>query len=73
MASPSPSQPVDMDKIYALVLDLINPEKQEEALYELSKHRERVPDLAPILWHSFGTYPLSSSQKTGKLTLVFHS
>jgi len=37
------------------VLDLINPDKREAALLELSKKREDFPDLAPILWHSFGT------------------
>lgn len=54
MQLPTSVQPVEMDKIYALALDLINPEKREEALLELSKKRENVQDLAPILWHSFG-------------------
>jgi len=34
---------------------LSNPETRENALLELSKKRESVPDLAPMLWHSFGT------------------
>ena len=38
-----------------LVLELSNPEQREGALLELSKKREAFPDLAPILWHSFGT------------------
>ena len=42
-------------KLYQHVLDLTNPEKREAALLELSKKREEFPDLAPILWHSFGT------------------
>ena len=29
--------------------------QRESALLELSKRRETFPDLAPILWHSFGT------------------
>jgi len=60
--------------IYGLVLDLLSPEKRESALLELSKKRESVTDLAPILWHSFGTmavllqeiitiYPLLSPPK----------
>eukprot|EP01116_Phalansterium_solitarium_P008637 TRINITY_DN22581_c0_g1_i1.p1 TRINITY_DN22581_c0_g1~~TRINITY_DN22581_c0_g1_i1.p1 ORF type:complete len:393 (-),score=77.97 TRINITY_DN22581_c0_g1_i1:343-1473(-) len=60
--------------IYNLVLELTNPDKREIALLELSKKREAVPDLAPILWHSFGTiacllqeivaiYPLLSPPK----------
>ncbi len=28
---------------------------RENALLELSKKREDFPDLAPMLWHSFGT------------------
>ena len=38
-----------------LVLQLTNPELREGALLELSKKREAFIDLAPILWHSFGT------------------
>jgi CCR4-NOT transcription complex subunit 9 len=30
-------------------------DKRESALLELSKKREDFADLAPILWHSFGT------------------
>jgi CCR4-NOT transcription complex subunit 9 len=29
--------------------------QRETALLELSKKRESYPDLAPVLWHSFGT------------------
>ncbi|EDO33588.1 predicted protein [Nematostella vectensis] len=46
---------VDREKIYAWVLELSSPETREHALLELSKKREVVPDLAPMLWHSFGT------------------
>lgn len=38
-----------------LVLDLTNPGTRENALLELSKKREAFPELAPYLWHSFGT------------------
>ena len=38
-----------------LVLELTDPARRENALLELSKKREAFPDLAPILWHSFGT------------------
>lgn len=40
---------------FKLVTELINPDQRESALLELSKKREAFPDLAPILWHSFGT------------------
>ncbi|XP_055808987.1 uncharacterized protein LOC129877500 [Solanum dulcamara] len=38
-----------------LVLDLRNPNLRENALLELSKKKELFPNLAPLLWHSFGT------------------
>ncbi|KAJ0260859.1 Uncharacterized protein HA466_0040970 [Hirschfeldia incana] len=38
-----------------LVLDICDPELRENALMELSKRRELFQDLAPLLWHSFGT------------------
>mmetsp|Transcript_4410 Transcript_4410/g.8712 ORF Transcript_4410/g.8712 Transcript_4410/m.8712 type:complete len:288 (+) Transcript_4410:66-929(+) len=43
------------DVVYKLVIDLTAPEKREVALLKLSKKREDVGDLAPILWRSFGT------------------
>jgi CCR4-NOT transcription complex subunit 9 len=36
-------------------LDLTNPSMKETALLKLSKERESFPELAPCLWHSFGT------------------
>merc|ERR1712232_736101 len=43
------------DEVYFLVQDLRVSERRESALLELSKRRESLTDLAPILWHSFGT------------------
>lgn len=37
------------------VKDLIDPNARETALLELSKQREKFPELAPYLWNSFGT------------------
>jgi len=73
MQSPM-SQEKEIAHIYSLVLELTNPDKRESALLELSKKREAIPDLAPVLWHSFGTiacllqeivaiYPLLSPPK----------
>eukprot|EP00291_Cryptomonas_curvata_P024017 CAMPEP_0172164030 /NCGR_PEP_ID=MMETSP1050-20130122/7613_1 /TAXON_ID=233186 /ORGANISM="Cryptomonas curvata, Strain CCAP979/52" /LENGTH=270 /DNA_ID=CAMNT_0012834311 /DNA_START=217 /DNA_END=1025 /DNA_ORIENTATION=+ len=45
----------DKEKLYQLVAELSREETREAALLELSKKREAFPDLAPILWHSFGT------------------
>ncbi|XP_055807011.1 uncharacterized protein LOC129875800 [Solanum dulcamara] len=38
-----------------LVLDLRNPNLRKNALIEFSKKRELFQDLAPLLWHSFGS------------------
>ncbi|CAG0902336.1 unnamed protein product [Darwinula stevensoni] len=48
-------QSVDREKIFQWILELSSPDTRENALLELSKKREAVPDLAPMLWHSFGT------------------
>ena len=37
------------------MLELTDPATRENALLELSKKREAFPELAPYLWHSFGT------------------
>lgn len=37
------------------IADLLDEDTREAALLELSKKREQVPELALILWHSFGT------------------
>lgn len=47
-------QQLDEEKIYALVLDLLNPSTREQALLDLSKKREQYDDLALILWYSYG-------------------
>lgn len=41
-------------KILVYVSDLLRDDARESALLELSKKREQVPELALILWHSFG-------------------
>ncbi|GJQ14263.1 hypothetical protein GpartN1_g6054.t1 [Galdieria partita] len=42
-------------RLYQLVKNLTVLENRESALLELSKKRESFPNLAPVLWHSFGT------------------
>ena len=53
----------DNRRTLSYVADLLNENTREAALLELSKKREQVPELALILWHSFGTFrgPLSIS------------
>lgn len=42
-------------QVFQWINELAHPETREAALLELSKKRETVTDLAPMLWHSFGT------------------
>jgi len=48
-------RPVVDDVVYALIQDLQKADERETALLELSKRRESLQDLAPILWNSFGS------------------
>ena len=48
-------QQVDREKVYKWINELTNAETRENALFELSKKREVVPDLATMLWYSFGS------------------
>ena len=41
-------------KVLQWVADLMEPARRESALMELSKKREQVPELALVLWYSFG-------------------
>ncbi|CDS13557.1 Putative Rcd1-domain-containing protein [Lichtheimia ramosa] len=45
---------LEEDKIYTLVLELLNPSLREQALLDLSKKREQYEDLALVLWYSYG-------------------
>lgn len=44
----------DNRRTVQFIADLLNESTRETALLELSKKREQVPELALILWHSFG-------------------
>jgi Cell differentiation family, Rcd1-like len=52
-----PLTPAQVNELTRNVLHLTSPDHatKEAALLELSKKREDYPDLAPMLWHSFGT------------------
>lgn len=45
----------DERRVLDWIAQLMNPAQREAALLELSKKREQFPQLALILWHSFGT------------------
>ncbi len=64
----------------SFIADLLNESTREAALLELSKKREQVPELALILWHSFGASCLPqpspamprSAGRADVLTLTLH-
>lgn len=43
-------------RVLGWVAELMNGNSRETALMELSKKREQVPELALIIWYSFGMY-----------------
>ena len=51
----SKSSQAQHEEVGALVQRLIDPQKREIVLQQLSKKRETFPYLAPMLWHSVGT------------------
>lgn len=46
--------PTEDERVYTLVLELLDPLNRGHALGELSRHRDEFENLALILWHSFG-------------------
>ena len=53
--APVALSPAERERVNQLIADLGVPERREQALVELSKRREVYSDLAPLLWHSFGS------------------
>ena len=43
-------------RVLGWVAELMNGNSRETALMELSKKREQVPELALIIWYSFGMF-----------------
>ena len=64
---------LEEDKIYTLVLELLNPSLREQALLDLSKKREQYEDLALVLWYSYGMGILYTRQWDRLLTLYNRS
>ena len=54
-STPSATPALNRDQVYTWIQELSSPDTREHALIELSRKREVLPDLAPMLWHSFGT------------------
>lgn len=58
MNAAATTRPMSEDdvKIYQWIMELVQGDRKEAALLELSKKREQVDDLAVILWHSVGEF-----------------
>jgi len=54
MMNPDQQMSEENRKVLEWVTQVLNGNTREAALLELSKKREQVPELALILWHSFG-------------------
>ena len=53
-------------RLVTWVAELLSGNSREQALMELSKKREQVPELAMIIWHSFG----ESSRNVGPVSAL---
>jgi CCR4-NOT transcription complex subunit 9 len=60
LSSTDPQMAEDNRRTVEWIAQLLNPATREQALLELSKKREQVPELALVLWHSFGKYFLQT-------------
>jgi CCR4-NOT transcription complex subunit 9 len=56
-------------KIYTWIMELVQGDRRETALLELSKKREQVEDLAVILWHSVGTLYSKAAQIRSRILI----
>ena len=56
----------DNRRTMSYIADLLNENTREAALLELSKKREQVPELALILWHSFGKHKKEETRERGE-------
>lgn len=54
LANQDPQAAEDNRRTLEWIAQLLIPASRESALLELSKKREQVPELALVLWHSFG-------------------
>lgn len=55
---PGESVSEDNRRVLEWIAQVLNANTREAALLELSKKREQVPELALILWHSFGEHEI---------------
>ena len=53
--NPANDAPVSAERIACWITELLASNTRENALMELSRKREKVVDLAVLLWHSFGS------------------
>ena len=59
-------------RVLGWVAELLNGNSRETALMELSKKREQVPELALIIWHSFGRSSFTKLKMATDSTIRCH-
>lgn len=59
-------------RVLGWVAELLNGNSRETALMELSKKREQVPELALIIWHSFGRLSVTELKMATDSTIRCH-
>lgn len=64
---------IELENICKWIAELNSTDTREQALIELSKKRESVPDLAPLLWYSFGiSHVVVHLMFLGAITALIH-
>lgn len=69
-SGPGEQMSEDNRRVLEWIAQVLNANTRESALLELSKKREQVPELALILWHSFGMLQRGLSDMAGWLTVA---
>lgn len=63
--------PINLELVYKWIEDLGCSDTRENSLLELSKKRENITDLAPMLWNSFGTIAALLQEITNIYPLIY--
>lgn len=71
-AAALPRMDENLVKVHQWIQQLLVPEQREVAITELTKVREALPDLGPMLWHSTGAIAVLLQEMTSVYPLLSH-
>lgn len=60
----------DVQLVYRQLQRVLDPEQREQAILELTKQRDHVPDLGVLLWYSVGTMAVLLQEVVGAYPLL---